>query len=101
MNTQNELPPTGIKDNCVIILVRIPDPQRPGKTKRTSISMHQEHFRRISKLLGGYAWVIRIVKYIASKTHRGPGDNFSQLVWSELEATKEQWRKAIESGRLK
>jgi hypothetical protein len=100
MNT-TAIPQRCLRNNCVIITVRTPDPTKDGATKRTTISMHQEHFKRLAEYLGGSDWVIRISKFVASNTKRGPGDNLSQLVWSQIEASKTTWRQAIEKGALK
>ena len=92
------LPTHSVKNNCVIITVRIPDPAKDKATRRTTISMHMEHFRRLAEYLGDSTWVLRIAKHIATNIRLNPGDNRSQLVWSQLEASKEKWREAIEKG---
>ena len=99
MTTAN-LPTACVKNNCVIITVRTQDPAKNGALKRTTISMHLEHLQRLADYLGGTDWVLRIAKHIARNTKRGPGDNLSQLVWSQLEASKANWREVIEKGAL-
>lgn len=101
MSKQDFLPSTGIKQNCVITMVRVTDPKDAEKTKRTSVSMHVEHFKHLAEYIGGAEWLLRIIKYVAAQLERKPGDNLSQLVWAQIEANKEKWRKAIESGALR